>query len=396
MSMLDGRLSENVVVPPTLRPGRPSSSRKAGQQRVNWSSGLPQRRPPDLWKVSKKDPVRRPRTALANPQSLLPVRPLTGTVYVEAQIVPSSLAPPGSWVTLDLQIPGATEMVERLPPEPPRERFVARCRDMRTDEVHVHLLDGTPHLSKSTADAVLMKTVFPLKDVLVHAAGVQTEFTVGLRCTVRLRIAVARDAAPEPPPEPPRRSSTPRPPPGPPRCASVMPRSWMLGRIERGKTPENPPPPRAVAEALLFFVYSTVAEPPPRPPSREVLASRVAELEAELEATRGSPSGARRPGRNVRLEPGATSELADAIAALRAADTGDAAVASAAVALIVLIQCAWRRALAYRRARRKLAVRAAHHYRRVLAIYFETAARIMRPQSSPPARRYRRPGTPTV
>ena len=69
----------------------------------------------------------------------------------------------------------------------------------------------------------------------------------------------------------------------------------------------------------------------------------------------------------VRLEPGATSELADAIAALRAADTGDAAVASAAVALIVLIQCAWRRALAYRRARRKLAVRAAHHYRRVRA-----------------------------
>ena len=58
----------------------------------------------------------------------------------------------------------------------------------------MHLLDGTPHLSKSTADAVLMKTVFPLKDVLVHAAGVQTEFTVGLRCTVRLRIAVARDA----------------------------------------------------------------------------------------------------------------------------------------------------------------------------------------------------------
>ena len=75
--------------------------------------------------------------------------------------------------------------------------------------------------------------------------------------------------------------------------------SATTGRIERGKTPENPPPPRAVAEALLFFVYSTVAEPPPRPPSREVLASRVAELEAELEATRGSPSGARRPGRNV-------------------------------------------------------------------------------------------------
>merc|ERR550537_206531 len=154
-------------------------------------------------------------------------------------------------------------MVERLPPEPPKERFIARCHDARTDEGHVHLLDGSPRIRQSTADSVLMKTAFPLKDVLVHSAGVLTEFTVGLRCTVRIRIAFQRDVAPEPPEPEPTRS--PRPPPGPPRCASVMPRSWMLSRMERGKTPENPPHPLEVAEALLFFVYCTAAEPPPVP-----------------------------------------------------------------------------------------------------------------------------------